>query len=568
MQVATGKSILKGIAIGPLRVYKTAAAAIQKDSSLTQPEEWKRFEDAVKKAQAQLQGLYDKALKDVGEEQAEIFDVHQMLLEDEDFVDAVKTIIATQGATAEYAVQQSGENFAKMFAEMDDDYMRARATDIKDVSGRVVKILTGQDTAGFHSDVPFILVADDLTPSETVALDKDMLLGFVTRYGSSNSHTAILARTMNIPAIFGVDFEDSWDGQLGIIDGYNSCVYVDPTEELLASMEEKRAKDLEAAAALQTLKKKANVTKDGREIKVYANIGNVADVGLVLQNDAQGIGLFRSEFIYLDAPDFPSEEHQFEIYKQVVETMGGKQVIIRTLDLGADKQAPYFKLGKEDNPALGFRAIRISLKRRNLFKDQLRAILRASAYGMVSIMFPMIISVDEVREAKAVLAECRQELLDEGQSISAVQVGIMIETPAAVMMADELAKEVDFFSMGTNDLTQYTLAIDRQNSTLDDFYNPHHPAILRMIKHVVDAGHRHDCWVGICGELAADLDLTETFMRMGLDELSVSPGAILPLRREIRNLDLSQPPQSELAKYAEEILQPPTVEVEVEEEET
>ena len=552
MEVATGKSILKGIAIGRMRVFQTAEAAIQKESTLSQPEEWKRFQSAVEKAQGQLRDLYDKALEEVGEEQAAIFDVHQQLLEDEDYTDAVKNIIATQGATAEYATKTTGENFAKMFASMEDEYMRARSADIEDISKRVVNILTGREES-FESDEPFILVADDLTPSQTVSLDKSKLLGFVTRYGSSNSHTAILARTMNIPALIGVDINETWNGQMGILDGYNGCVYADPTEELLKAMEEKHANDVEQTALLQKLKNKPNRTLDGREIKVYANIGNVADVGLVLQNDAQGIGLFRSEFIYLDAPDFPTEDEQFEIYKQVAETMGGKQVIIRTLDLGADKQAPYFKLSREENPALGLRAIRISLTRPDLFKTQLRAILRASAFGMVSVMFPMIISVDEVRRSKAILEECKQELKNEGQSFSAVQVGIMIETPASVMIADELAKEVDFFSMGTNDLTQYTLAIDRQNAQLDDFYDPHHPAILRMIKHVVDAAHRHGIWAGICGELGADLELTETFLRMGVDELSVSPGAVLPLRHEIRNLDLEQAIATDLAQTFEEL---------------
>ncbi|MBD5559015.1 MAG: phosphoenolpyruvate--protein phosphotransferase [Clostridia bacterium] len=552
MEVATGKSILKGIAIGRMHVFKSEGDAVQKESELSQPEEWKRFQTAVEKAQAQLRDLYDKALEEVGEEQAAIFDVHQQLLEDEDYTDAVKNIIATQGATAEYATQTTGANFAKTFASMEDEYFRARSADIEDISRRVVNILTGREDS-IESDEPFILVADDLTPSQTVSLDKSKLLGFVTRYGSSNSHTAILARTMNIPALIGVDINDSWDGQMGIIDGYNACVYADPTDELLKAMEEKHANDVEQTALLQKLKNKPNQTLDGKEIKVYANIGNVADVGLVLQNDAQGIGLFRSEFIYLEAPDFPTEDEQFEVYKQVAETMGGKQVIIRTLDLGADKQAPYFKLTKEENPALGLRAIRISLTRPDLFKTQLRAILRASAFGMVSLMFPMIISVDEVRRAKAILEECKQELKDEGQSFSAVQVGIMIETPASVMIADELAQEVDFFSMGTNDLTQYTLAIDRQNAELDDFYDPHHPAILRMIKHVVDAAHRHGIWAGICGELGADLDLTETFLRMGVDELSVSPGAVLPLRHEIRNLDLQQEIKSDLAKEFEDL---------------
>ena len=540
MDTATGKSILNGVAIGPLRVYSAGQAAFAETSKLSAPEEWARFNEAVETAQKQLDQLYEKALKEAGEETAAIFEVHKMMLEDDDYVDSVKTIIATQNATAEYAVHRTGENQAAIFAEMDDEYMQARAADVRDISKRVVDVLTGGGMQAIESDVPFILVADDLTPSETVQLDKSMLLGFVTRHGSKNSHTAILARTMNIPALIGVDFREDWDGKEGILDGYSASLYVDPTKDVLEKMTSKLEEDRHQAELLQTLKKKRNVTKDGHEIKVYANIGSVSDVGLALQNDAQGIGLFRSEFIYLDSPDFPTEEQQFEIYKRVVETMGGKQVIIRTLDLGADKQAPYFKLEKEENPALGYRAIRICLTRPEIFKAQLKAILRAAPYGMVSVMFPMITSVSEVKRAKEVLKECRDELDAAGVNTGTVEVGIMIETPASVMIADELAKEVDFFSIGTNDLTQYTLAIDRQNDKLDEFYDPHHPAILRMIKHVVDAGHRHDCWVGICGELGADQELTETFMRMGIDELSVSPGQILPLRHTIRNLDLSE----------------------------
>ncbi len=540
MQVATGKSILNGIAIGPLRIYKKAEVQTSQTSSLTPEEEWKRFQAAKEKAQEQLGGLYNKALEEVGEDNAAIFEIHQMMLDDDDYLEAIQGIIETQGASAEYATEATGENFSAAFAAMDDEYMRARATDVKDISRRVVNILTGADDAAMQDDQPAILVADDLTPSETVQLDKSKLLGFITRYGSSNSHTAILARTMNIPALIGVDFDDSWDGQSAILDGYNHCVYIDPAAELLASMEAKRKEDLKQAALLQGLKKKPNVTLDGREIKVYSNIGNAGDVGLVLQNDAQGIGLFRSEFIYLESEDFPSEDAQFAIYKRVVETMAGKKVIIRTLDIGADKQAGYFGLDKEENPALGYRAIRICLTRKEIFKTQLRAILRASAYGTVSIMFPMVISVREVRDAKEILEECRAELKERGVAMGDVEIGIMVETPAAVMMADELAEEVDFFSLGTNDLTQYTLAIDRQNPKLDNFYDPHHPAILRMIKHTVQAGHRHGCWVGICGELGADQKLTETFLKMGLDELSVSPSAILPLRKLIRGLDLSQ----------------------------
>ncbi|MCI8551398.1 MAG: phosphoenolpyruvate--protein phosphotransferase [Lawsonibacter sp.] len=544
MQVATGKSILNGIAIGPLRVYKKAAVQTSQASSLTPEEEWARFEAAREKAQEQLAGLYEKALDEVGEDNAAIFEIHQMMLDDDDYLEAVKGILDTQGATAEYAAETTGENFSAAFAAMDDEYMRARATDVKDISHRVVNILTGAGDAAMQDDQPAILVADDLTPSETVQLDKSKLLGFITRHGSSNSHTAILARTMNIPALIGVDFDDSWNGRTAVLDGYNHCVYIDPAQELLTAMEEKRRNDLKQEALLQNLKKKPNVTLDGKEIKVYANIGNAGDVGLVLQNDAQGIGLFRSEFIYLESEDFPSEDQQFAIYKRVVETMAGKKVIIRTLDIGADKQAAYFGLDKEENPALGYRAIRICLTRKEIFKTQLRAILRASAFGTVSIMFPMIISVREVRDAKDLLEECKAELKERGVAFGTVEVGIMVETPAAVMLADELAEEVEFFSLGTNDLSQYTLAIDRQNPKLDNFYDSHHPAVLRMIRHTIEAGHRHGCWVGICGELGADQTLTETFLRMGIDELSVSPSSILPLRKIIRGLDLSKPPET------------------------
>ena len=540
MQVATGKSILNGIAIGPLRIYKKDETETTVNSSLTPEEEYARFDAARVKAQEQLGVLYDKALDEVGEENAAIFEIHQMMLEDDDLLDSVKSIIDTQGATAEYAVATAGDNLAAAFAAMEDAYMRARATDIKDISRRVVNILTGQSDGDLLDDKPAILVADDLTPSETVQLDKSKLLGFITRHGSSNSHTAILARTMNIPALIGVDFQDDWDGKMAVIDGYNSCVYIEPADELLTAMEEKRSNDLKQEALLQTLKKKPNITLDGREIKVYANIGNASDVGLVIQNDAQGIGLFRSEFIYLDSQDYPTEDQQFLLYKRVVETMAGKKVIIRTLDIGADKQADYFELDKEENPALGYRAIRICLTRKDIFKTQLRAILRASAFGTVSIMFPMVISVREVRDAKELLEECRAELKERGVAMGEVEIGIMVETPAAVRMAEELAEEVQFFSLGTNDLTQYTLAIDRQNPKLDNFYDSHHPAVLRMIKHTVEAGHRHGCWVGICGELGADQTLTETFLRMGLDELSVSPSAVLPLRKLIRSLDLSK----------------------------
>ena len=541
MKVATGTSILKGIAIGKLKLYRKEAVETGRASSLTPEEEYARFQAAQKAAQEQLGQLYEKALDEVGEDNAAIFEIHQMMLEDEDYVDAVKGILDSQGATAEYAVTATGENFAAAFAAMEDPYMQARSADVKDISRRVVNILAGTDAGAVQGDEPAILVADDLTPSETVQLDKSKLLGFITRGGSTNSHTAILARTMGIPALIGVDFDESWDGQLAILDGYNHCVYVDPAPELLSAMEAKRRADLEQEALLQGLKKKPNVTLDGTEIQVYANIGGVGDVGLVLQNDAQGIGLFRSEFLYLDGDDYPTEEEQFAAYKRVVETMAGKKVIIRTLDVGADKLADYFGLDHEENPALGYRAIRICLTHREVFKTQLRAILRASAFGSVSVMFPMIISVQEVRDAKEILEECRAELRAQGVPMGQVEVGIMIETPAAVMIADELAQEVQFFSLGTNDLTQYTLAIDRQNPKLDLFYDPRHPAILRMIRMTVEAGHRHGCWVGICGELGADPALTEAFLRMGVDELSVSPAAVLPLRKRIRALDLRKP---------------------------
>ena len=539
MEVKTGKSILNGIAIGKIKFYNNNKVVIT-DVTVDDPEaEFARYETAVETAQEQLLALKEKAEKEVGAENAQIFEVHSMMLEDDDFRESVEELIKVHKRNAEYAVHQTGENLADMFAAMDDEYMKARSTDMRDISRRVVNILAGADLSSGNSDEPFILVAEDLAPSETVQLDKTKLLGFVTHLGSTNSHTAILARTMVIPALIGVDISESWDGHMAIIDGYNGCVYVDPTDDIMASLKAKQDEDLRQRALLQDLKKKPNVTLDGTEINVYCNIGNVSDVGLVLQNDAQGIGLFRSEFIYLNSKDYPTEEEQFQIYRKVAESLAGKKVIIRTLDIGADKQADYFKLDKEENPALGFRAIRICLTRREIFRTQLRAILRASAYGKISIMFPMIISVREVREAKKILEECRQSLISEGVQLGEVEIGIMIETPAAVLCADDLAEEVEFFSIGTNDLTQYTLAIDRQNPKLDPFYNAHHPAVLRAIQMTIDAGHRHGCWVGICGELGADPALTEIFLRMGIDELSVSPGAVLPLRKIIREMDLS-----------------------------
>ena len=541
VKAATGKSILNGIAIGRLRWFHKREVHAPVNSALTPEEELARFEQARDKAREQLKALYSSAVGEVGEENAAIFEIHQMMLEDEDFLDAVKSVIRTQGGTAEHAVQVTGENFAAAFAAMEDAYMQARATDVQDVAHRLLTVLTGGEE-GPDWEEPFILLADDLTPSETVQLDKRKLLGFVTRRGSANSHTAILARTMGIPALIGVEADPEWDGHMAVLDGYHHCLYVDPPSDLLTAMEAKRRADAEQASLLQGLKKKPNVTLDGTEIQVFANIGNAADVGQVLQNDAQGIGLFRSEFLYLNSDRYPTEEEQFSVYRRVVETMAGKKVVIRTLDIGADKQADYFGLDKEENPALGYRAIRICLTRKSLFKQQLRAILRASAFGTVSVMFPMIISVREVRDAKELLEVCRKELLAQGRTVGRVEVGIMVETPAAVMIADELAREVDFFSLGTNDLAQYTLAIDRQNPKLDPFYDPHHPAVLRMIRMTIEAGHRHGCWVGICGELGADMALTELFLRMGVDELSVSPASILPLRRRIRALDLRLPP--------------------------
>ena len=541
VKAATGKSILNGIAIGRLRWFHKREIQAPVRSALTPEEELSRFEQARSKAREQLRRLHDSAVGEVGEDNAAIFEIHQMMLEDEDFLDAVKSVIRTQGGSAEHAVQVTGENFTAAFAAMDNTYMQARAVDVQDITHRLLIVLTGGDEEP-DWDGPYILLADDLTPSETVQLDKGKLLGFVTRKGSANSHTAILARTMGIPALIGVEVDRNWDGHMAVLDGYNQCLYVDPAADLLSTMEAKRRSDAEQASLLQGLKKKPNVTLDGTEIKVYANIGNAAEVGLALQNDAQGIGLFRSEFLYLNSTDYPTEEEQFAVYRRVVETMAGKKVVVRTLDIGADKQADYFGLDKEENPALGYRAIRICLTRKGLFKTQLRAILRASAYGTVSIMFPMIISVREVRDAKELLEACRQELLSQGYTVGRVEVGIMVETPAAVLIADELAREVDFFSLGTNDLAQYTLAIDRQNPKLDPFYDPHHPALLRMVRMTVEAGHRHGCWVGICGELGADMALTESFLRRGVDELSVSPSAILPLRRRIRSLDLRLPP--------------------------
>ncbi|MSC86338.1 phosphoenolpyruvate--protein phosphotransferase [Eubacterium sp. am_0171] len=540
MITITGKSVFGGVSIGKLSFYKRNQKVIKRSHVDDVEAECTRFQEAKAEAVEQLKGLYDKALEDVGEANAMIFEIHQMMLEDLDYIESIENIIRTQEVNAEFAVATTADNFAQMFASMDDAYMQGRAADVKDVSERVLDILCGVGESMAQTDEPCIIAADDLAPSETVQLDKSKVLGFATMYGSSNSHTAILARTMNIPAVIGLGEElaSQYDGRMAIIDGFTGMLYIDPDETTLAKMQEKRAKDLEQKALLEQLKGKENVTKSGQKMNVYANIGNVSDVGAVLKNDAGGIGLFRSEFLYLENDTFPSEEQQFTVYKQVAENMAGKKVIIRTLDIGADKQVEYFGLDKEENPALGYRAIRICLTRTEIFETQLRALYRAAMFGNISIMFPMIISVDEIYKIKEIIAEVQSELKAEGIPFKEnVETGVMIETPASVMISRELAKEVDFFSVGTNDLTQYTLAIDRQNSKLDAFYDPHHPAVLAMIRMAAENAHAEGKWIGICGELGADLELTEEFLKMGLDELSVSPSMILPLRKRIRECE-------------------------------
>ena len=536
MEKYTGKSIFKGIAIGKILFYQKGEQPVKRVKIEDTAEQIKRYEDARAKAAEQLQGLYEKALKEVGEANAAVFEVHQMMLEDDDYIDSVVNIIETQQVNAEFAVATTGDNFAKMFAEMEDDYFKARAADVKDISERMVNILSGNESGGAIGDEPVIVVAEDLAPSETVQMDKEKLLAFVTRLGSANSHTAILARTMNIPALIEVDIKEEWNGKMAVGDGYTGTFYIDPDEETLKKMQEKKEEDIKARELLQELKGKEDVTVDGKHIKLYANIGGVKDVASVLANDAAGIGLFRSEFLYLEADNYPDEEAQFQAYKTVAENMAGKKVIVRTLDIGADKQVDYFNLDHEENPAMGYRAIRICLDRRDIFRTQLRALLRASAYGNIGIMYPMIISVDEVKEIKKIVESIKAELTEKGIEYGEVEQGIMIETPAAVMISDLLAEEVDFFSIGTNDLTQYTLAIDRQNSKLDNIYDAHHPAVLRMIQQTIENGHKAGCWVGICGELGADMTLTETFLKMGIDELSVSPTFVLPIRKLIREM--------------------------------
>lgn len=532
--ILEGKSVFGGIAIGRLSIYNKKENQVKREKITDVEKEIKRFTDAKETAKEQLAGFYEKAVKEVGEVNAQIFEVHQMMLDDLDYVESITNMIRTQEVNAEFAVASTGDNFSQMFAAMDDDYMKERAADVKDISNRVISILQGAEHGAMTGDEPFILLADDLAPSETVQLDKSKVLSFVTRHGSTNSHTAILARTMNIPALIGIDFSDEVDGKMGIVDGYTGTLYVDPDEETMKKYQAKKAEDENKKRLLLELKGKENVTLDGKKINLYANIGGVADVANALSNDAGGIGLFRSEFLYLESEDYPSEEAQFSAYKTVAENMAGKKVIIRTLDIGADKQVDYFNMDKEENPAMGYRAIRICLDRPEIFKTQLRAIYRASYYGTISIMFPMIISVKEVRQIKEIIAEVKAELTEEGISYKDCEIGIMIETPAAVMISDLLAEEVDFFSIGTNDLTQYTLAIDRQNPKLDNIYDSHHEAILRMLKMVVDNGHKHGCWVGICGELGADTTLTSTFLKMGFDELSVSPSMVLRVREAIR----------------------------------
>ena len=542
MQSYQGKSVYKGIAMGPVVVLKKNDYQVKR-TRIEDPEaEIKRVDEALEKSKEQLQKLYDKAVQEVGEASAAIFEVHQMMLEDDDYLEAIQNTIRTEQINAEYAVAATGDNFAEMFASMDDDYMKARSADIKDISERLVRNLSGQDDADLSSIEPSIIVADDLSPSETVQMDKDKILAFVTVHGSTNSHTAILARMMNIPALIGVDMnlEELHTGMKAVVDGFQGVVIFEPDETVKAQTTEKMAEEAEKLRLLQELKGKENVTLDGHKINIYANIGSVGDIGYVMENDAGGIGLFRSEFLYLGRNDFPTEEEQFQAYKQAVQMMAGKKVIIRTLDIGADKQVDYFNLGNEDNPAMGYRAIRICLKQPEIFKTQLRALLRAAVYGNLSIMYPMITSTEEVKKIYEIVAEVEEELKAQEIQYKIPEQGIMIETPAAAIISDRLAEMVDFFSIGTNDLTQYTLAIDRQNEKLDEFYNPHHEALLRMIQMVVDNAHKCGKWAGICGELGADTTLTEEFVRMGLDELSVAPSMVLKLRKIVREMKVEE----------------------------
>lgn len=540
MEQIFGKGVSKGVAAGPISFYRRPSGEIPRRSVTDTAAELARFHDACETAKEQLGVLHDKALAEAGEDAAMLFETHQMMLDDLDFVESIEGLIENDRLNAEAAVSDTGAQFAEMFAAMDDSYMQARAADIRDISTRVVGILTGEGESGIVSDVPCIVAADDLAPSETVQLDKSLILGFITAGGSANSHTAILARTMGIPAIIGAGdaLQAEMEGKYAIIDGQTGETVIEPDDAERERLLKKQAKEKALKELLDQLKGKPNVTKDGRNVMVYCNIGSPADIDAVLQNDGGGIGLFRSEFLYLQGSDYPTEDEQFEAYKTVAERMGGRRVIIRTLDIGADKQADYFHLDKEENPAMGLRAIRICLTRPEVFRTQLRALYRASAYGKIAIMFPMITSVWEVQEIKRICRNIRAELAEEGVPMAdKVELGIMIETPAAVMMSAELAREVDFFSVGTNDLTQYTLAVDRQGVGLDRFFDAHHPAVLRMLRMTAENAHRAGIWIGICGELGADAELTETFLSMGIDELSVSPSAVLPLRSAIRSID-------------------------------
>ena len=534
----SGKAVYKGIVLGKITVLKKKEHQIKREKVADAEAEIERLEHAGRKAQEQLKELYDKAVKEVGEASAAIFEVHQMMLEDEDYLDAIHNMIRTEMVSAEYAVAVTGDNFSEMFANMDDDYMKARAADVKDISSRLIQNLLGQDEEYLADNEPTIIVAEDLSPSETVQLDKEKILGFVTVHGSTNSHTAILARMMNIPALIGVPMklDDLHSGMLAMVDGFSGEVVFEPSEEICNFATKRIQEEEEKAQLLKTLKGKESITADGHKINIYANIGSVSDVGYVLENDAEGIGLFRSEFLYLGRKDFPTEDEQFLAYKQVLQTMAGKKVIIRTLDIGADKQVEYFGLEKEDNPAMGYRAIRICLKQPDIFRTQLRALLRASVFGNLSVMYPMITSTEEVKQIYQIVESVRKELEADDIPYKMPEQGIMIETPAAVMISDELAEMVDFFSIGTNDLTQYTLAIDRQNEKLDEFYNPHHKAILKMIQMVIENAHKAGKWVGICGELGADMELTEAFIRMGIDELSVAPSMVLKIRKIVREM--------------------------------
>lgn len=538
-----GKGVFGGIAIGEIAFFKRDSGVVQRKKVEDPQAEIQRFENAKAKAIEELGELYDKAVSEVGESNAMLFQTHQFMLEDLDYVEAIENMIQTQSVNAEYAVSVTGDNFSQMFASMDDDYMRERAADVKDISARVVKILTGAGESGLVTDKPVILASDDLAPSETVQLNKDMVLSFVTQGGSTNSHTAILAKTMNIPAISGIGdaLDEKYEGKEAIVDGANGCLIIEPDEETMKEYQAKKQEYLAQQELLQQFRGKETVSLDGQKVKLYANIGNASDIGAVIKNDAAGIGLFRSEFLYLENDNFPTEEEQFKVYKYVAETMGQKQVIIRTLDIGADKQIDYFNLPHEENPAMGYRAIRICLKQQDIFRTQLRALLRASAFGNIAIMFPMIVALEEVLQIKEIVKSVMAELDASGIPYNKeIQLGIMIETPAAAMISDDLAKEVDFFSVGTNDLTQYTTAVDRQNANLEGFYYPHHKGLLRLIKMAADNAHKNGIWIGICGELGADMEMTEAFLAMGIDELSVSPACVLPLRKKIRETSVKE----------------------------